>query len=251
MGALHKGHLSLVRKCAAENNITIVSIFVNPTQFNESSDFTAYPRNPRKDIDLLASSGTDVVFLPSVEEMYEANQDLLQIDLGTLDQSMEGAHRPGHFKGVITIVDKFLALINPDNAYFGLKDYQQFVIIRLLAKQRYPKINIVACPIEREPSGLAMSSRNELLTEEQKVEAALISATLFELQKNWRLVPFSQLLANAEVAFSNSMLNLEYLIVADANSLVPLTDYPDTGAGACIAARCGNVRLIDNIQVPA
>ena len=251
MGALHKGHLSLLQKSVSENNFTLVSIFVNPTQFNEASDFTAYPRNDAEDLRLLEKTGIDAVFLPSVEDMYGSDKSLLDLDLEGLDKTMEGAFRPGHFKGVITIVDKFFSLIKPHKAYFGLKDYQQLAVITLLAKKLHPEIKIIGCPIEREASGLAMSSRNELLSPEQRSEASAISRVLFRLKELWKKNDFASLIPEALDSVTSTSLKTEYLLIADAETLEPLHKYSGRPAVACIAVRSGKVRLIDNVRLPA
>jgi len=251
MGALHKGHLSLIEKSVSENNFTLVSIFVNPTQFNESSDFTAYPRNDEKDLRLLEKTGADAVFFPSVEGMYGSDKSLLNLDLEGLDTSMEGAFRPGHFKGVITVVDKFFSLAKPNKAYFGLKDYQQLAVITLMAEKLHPSIKIIPCPIEREESGLAMSSRNELLSEHQREEARAISKALFQLEEQWKKKDFRFLVPDALESLKSTSLSPEYLLIADSKTLVPLTSYTGRAAVACIAARSGKVRLIDNVLLPA
>ena len=252
MGALHEGHLSLLRQSKQENDITLLSIFVNPTQFNESSDFSNYPRTEEKDVALVLPLNIDAVFLPTKEEMYGSGKEqLLDFPLNGLDTVMEGRYRAGHFEGVVTIVDLFFSIIAPDAAYFGLKDFQQLAVIRYLAEQRHPHIRIVPCEIVRETNGLAMSSRNTLLSAEEKEKALLISRVLFSIRTNWKTLPFQELLDEARNSFKGSALDLEYLEIADARTLVSLSDYSDRPAVACIAARIGKVRLIDNCELPA
>lgn len=251
MGALHNGHISLIQKAKAETDFCLVSIFVNPTQFNESNDFNNYPRQEDKDILMLQSAHVDAVFLPRTEEMYSAGNPLLHLDLEGLDQVMEGTFRPGHFQGVVTVVDKFFGLIHPQKAFFGLKDFQQLAVIRLLARKRYPKIEIVPCEILREPHGLAMSSRNELLNATDREHAAVIFEILTELAQNWKKEPFLDLLLQARQAFSDTRMELEYLEISDALNLCPLSDYQGIPAVACVAVRIGGIRLIDNIELPA
>jgi pantoate--beta-alanine ligase len=249
MGALHNGHLSLITKSTYENEVTLVSIFVNPTQFNEASDFANYPRTENSDLELIRTSGATLVFIPETKDMYSEERELLQIDLEGLDEFMEGAHRPGHFNGVVTIVDKFFSLINPNKAYFGQKDFQQLAIIKLLAKKRHPGIEIVSCPIIREASGLALSSRNQLLSESEKTIAAHISSILVELSKHWKQIPIGDLKKNAIEAFTKLPMDLEYLEIVDDLTLRPILSYSNKIAVACVAVRLGKVRLIDNIRL--
>lgn len=250
MGALHEGHLSLIRMSILENECTLLSIFVNPTQFNESSDFKTYPRNESKDLDLISSLNIDAVFLPSTTEMYENDQNgLLDFSLEGLDNVMEGRFRKGHFDGVVTIVDKFFSLIKPDIAYFGLKDFQQLAIIRFLASKRHPSIKIAACPIIREMDGLAMSSRNALLNNDERRKATLIFKVLCTLKENWRVLPFNELINQARASFDGTDFTLEYLEISDSVTLKPLLDYNEKSAVACVAAKIGSVRLIDNCEL--
>ncbi len=251
MGALHEGHLSLIRSSQSENDATLLSIFVNPTQFNESSDFKNYPRTEEKDLSLIESLNVQAVFLPSTSEMYGSGEShLLDFPLNGLDSVMEGKYRKGHFNGVVTIVDTFFSLIQPDAAYFGLKDFQQLAIVRLLAEKRHPHIRIIACPIIREEDGLAKSSRNALLSEEERRKSVLISQVLFQIKNQWKSRPIEEIIEEGKAAFSHSDLQLEYLEIADSKSLVSLNKYSQKPAVACIAARIGNVRLIDNCELP-
>jgi pantoate--beta-alanine ligase len=249
MGALHAGHLSLIAKSSLENNVTLVSIYVNPTQFNEASDFLNYPRTEHSDLELIRTSGAAVVFIPETKDMYPDEKEILEIDLEGLDDLMEGAHRPGHFNGVVTIVDKFFSRIHPTRAYFGQKDFQQLAIIKLLAKKRYPHIEIISCPIIREPGGLALSSRNQLLSQSDKTIASNISSILITLKKSWKQKPIDELKKNAIQAFSELPMHLEYLEIVDEDRLMPVSSYSNNSAIACVAVRVGNVRLIDNIQL--
>lgn len=251
MGALHQGHISLIKKAQKETDFCLVSIFVNPTQFNESKDFNNYPRQEEKDILLLQDAQVDAVFLPRTEEMYSAGNPLLHLDLEGLDQVMEGTFRPGHFQGVVTVVDKFFSLIHPQKAFFGLKDFQQLAVIRLLARKRYPNIEIVPCEILREPHGLAMSSRNELLNPTDRDHAQWIFKILLELSKNWKQKTIPELLQLGRQSFMNTRMELEYLEISEAQSLKPLADYQGVHAVACVAVRIGGIRLIDNIELPA
>ncbi len=182
MGALHGGHLSLVKRCVEENDVCVVSVFVNPTQFNDKHDLETYPRTLDKDCALLEPAGCDYVFAPSVEEMYP-EPDTRTFDFGIVSAVMEGARRPGHFNGVAQIVSKLFYVVEPDNAYFGEKDFQQIAVIRAMVKQLDISVKINACPILRESDGLALSSRNVRLTSEQRQKAPLIARTLKESVK--------------------------------------------------------------------
>jgi pantoate--beta-alanine ligase len=250
MGALHAGHLSLIEQSQKENDITIISIFVNPTQFNESEDFKNYPRTEAADLSLLEQLNPDVVFLPPSTEMYGEQPQMLSIDLEGLDTVMEGRFREGHFQGVVTIVDKFFELLNPTRAYFGQKDFQQLAIIKLLAAKRYPNLQIVGCPIVREKDGLAMSSRNTRLSEQDRHEALILSRVLFALVKNWKTQPFAELLENAKNEFARTKVDLEYLEIVNAGNLQTVNEYSQEPLIACIAARVGGIRLIDNMFLP-
>jgi pantoate--beta-alanine ligase len=250
MGALHEGHLSLIRLAQMENECTLLSIFVNPTQFNETSDFKTYPRNEEKDLALIETLAIDAVFIPTTNEMYaDDKNDLLDFSLEGLDSVMEGRFRKGHFDGVVTIVDKFFSLIKPNIAYFGLKDFQQLAIIRFLASKRYPNIKIAACPIIRENDGLAMSSRNALLRRDERQKATLISKVLNKLKEQWRVLPFNELINQARTSFDGTDFTLEYLEISDSETLKPLYDYNEKPAVACVAAKIGSVRLIDNCEL--
>lgn len=251
MGALHDGHISLINRARKKTDFCVVSIFVNPTQFNESTDFNNYPRQEVQDLDMLQDASVDAVFLPQTDAMYATGNPLLELDLEGLDQVMEGTFRPGHFQGVVTVVDKFFSLIQPQQAFFGLKDFQQLAVIRLLARKRYPEIEIVPCEILREAHGLAMSSRNELLKPEDRQYAACIFQILSNLASSWKIRPFEEILMDARSAFTETRLELEYLEIADAFTLQPLSNYHLKPSVACVAVRIGGIRLIDNIELPA
>lgn len=250
MGALHQGHLALISKAVAENDICIVSIFVNPTQFNNSTDLEKYPRDLNKDIKLLESVGCNFVFAPESKEVYtiEELNGTFSFDFGGLDTVMEGKFRPGHFNGVVQIVSKLFQLINPDKAYFGEKDFQQLAIIHRMVKLMKFGTQIIDCPIVREESGLAMSSRNERLTDSQRKNAAAISAILV---KSTTFVPHltPKQLTDWVVSQINSAIDLEieYFEIADAETLQTAQNWDKPTVG-CIAVFCGNVRLIDNIR---
>ena len=250
MGALHEGHLSLIHRSVSENTRTVVSIFVNPTQFNESRDFDLYPRDEASDIDKISGSKTDLIFLPDSSEIYGENPVLLDFEFDNLDEPMEGKLRPGHFKGVVTIVDILFEIVRPDRAYFGQKDFQQLAIVRLLAEKRHPSTEIVACPIIRESSGLAMSSRNRLLSPEELHKAVHLSEILFEISNNWKKLSFPDLMKEAFNSVHQYGIKLDYLELVDKRTLKPLTDDTGLPSVACIAARVGKIRLIDNIELP-
>ena len=249
MGALHKGHLSLVERCVRENDICVVSVFVNPTQFNDKHDLETYPRTLEADCALLESAGCDFVFAPSVEEMYP-EPDTRTFDFGTVMQVMEGAKRPGHFNGVAQVVSKLFYIVEPDNAYFGEKDFQQIAVIRAMVKQLQIPVQINACPIVREADGLALSSRNTRLTPALRQKAPLIARTLPESKalaatKSVReVIDYVVNTLNADPD-----LEVEYYEIVDGDSLVSIQDWKDTSyAVGCVTVYCGEVRLIDNIK---
>lgn len=248
MGALHKGHLTLVQQSISENSLTICSIFVNPTQFNNSSDLEKYPRTVENDIELLSSVGCSAVFIPSVEDMYGNNVQSDTYDLGSLEQILEGAFRPGHFQGVATIVERLFKIVQPNRAYFGEKDFQQLLVIKKMTQTKQLPIDIIGCPIVREENGLAMSSRNMRLSEQQRKEAAVIYQFLKQIPLGGPNI--STLQQNAvQVIEQHPDFKVEYLEICSVpefsavNTLQPNQEYV-----ACIAVYCGEVRLIDNLQ---
>ena len=249
MGALHNGHISLVKKCIAENGCCVVSIFVNPTQFNDKKDLQLYPRTPQEDCKLLEEAGCNIVFAPEVEEMYPV-EDTRIFNLGPVAEVMEGKFRPGHFNGVAQIVSKLFYAAEPDNAYFGEKDFQQIAVIRSMAKELgLDKINIVAVPIVREEDGLALSSRNRRLSPEQRKNAPQIWETLCKSCK------FAESHTVAEtIKFVIDTLNgidqmrVEYYEIVNGKTLMPVQDWNEADyIVGCITVFCGEVRLIDNI----
>ena len=249
MGALHAGHLSLVKRCVDENDICVVSVFVNPTQFNDKKDLETYPRTLEKDCELLQSAGCDYVFAPSVEEMYP-EPDTRMFDFGKVMQVMEGARRPGHFNGVAQVVSKLFYIVEPDNAYFGEKDFQQIAVIRAMVKQLGLSVKINDCPILREADGLAMSSRNTRLTPELRQKAPLIARTLKE-STNFAPAKGVQEVIDYVVNTINQEpdMEVEYFEIVDGNTLEPIKDWKDTDYPVgCITVYCGEVRLIDNIK---
>ena len=248
MGALHEGHLALVRQCKAENDICVTSIFVNPTQFNNAEDLEKYPRTPEKDCALLESVGCDLVFLPSVQEMYP-EEDTRQFSFGLIETVMEGAMRPGHFNGVAQVVSKLFDMVTPDVAYFGEKDFQQVAIIRAMVSQLQSPVEIIQVPIVREPSGLAKSSRNMRLSDEELSQAVTISQALFESKVRMHTQDIAQTIAHVITQVdAQPTLTTEYFQIVDGDTLQPVGTWDDSAyIVGCIAAYCGEVRLIDNI----
>ena len=249
MGALHEGHASLVRRAVAENEIVVVSVFVNPTQFNDKNDLLKYPRTLEADCELLEKEGTAYVFAPSVEEIYP-EPDTRQFSYAPLDTVMEGKFRPGHFNGVCQVVSKLFMTVEPDVAYFGEKDFQQLAIIREMVKQMNFPLQIVGCPIVREADGLALSSRNARLSEEQRKQALEISQTLFksvEYAASHTLEETQQFVEESIAAAEG--LELEYFEIVDGMTLQKIASWVDTDyVVGCITVFCGEVRLIDNIK---
>ena len=263
MGALHQGHISLIIAAKSECDVVVCSIFVNPTQFNDLNDLANYPRTLDVDNQLLEKAGCDLVFVPEISEMYSAEELELKrqkvkdkswtqgktVDFGALEKVMEGAHRPGHFNGVAQVVSKLFRIVEPDKAYFGQKDFQQLAIIRSMVKQLGMPIRIISCPIMREPNGLAMSSRNERLTKEERESASLISKTLFKVKELYKSKTIAELKAFAQSEIrSEPQMELEYVEIADAETLQPINDVKQSkSAVVCIALKLGAVRLIDNV----
>ena len=249
MGALHNGHLSLVKRCVEENDVCVVSVFVNPTQFNDKNDLATYPRTLDKDCTLLEPAGCDYVFAPTEAEMYP-EPDARTFDFGTVSAVMEGARRPGHFNGVAQIVSKLFYAVEPDNAYFGEKDFQQIAVIRAMVKQLNIPVKINACPILREDDGLALSSRNVRLTPEQRQKAPLIARTLKE-STNFAAGKSVQEVIDYVVNTINAdpVMRVEYYEIVDGNTMESIKNWSDTDyAVGCITVYCGEVRLIDNIK---
>lgn len=263
MGALHKGHISLIDKAKTDCDVVVASIFVNPTQFNDLSDLKNYPRTFETDCQMLESAGCDILFAPEVSEMYtleelERKKQHIEdknwtegktVDFGLLEKVMEGAHRPGHFNGVAQVVSKLFRIVEPDKAYFGQKDFQQLAIIKSMVKQLALPIEVIACPIMREPNGLAMSSRNERLNPEQRKIASLISKILFKVKElqNSKSVDDLKKLASQDIK-TEPQFELEYFEIADTTTLQPIVTFNATQhPAAFIAVKLGPVRLIDNV----
>ena len=248
MGALHEGHLSLFRCCKAQNEVSIVSIFVNPAQFNDANDYRNYPRDVNHDIQKMENEGIDIAFIPSEKEMYP-HPGGKEYNFGYLETIMEGRFRPGHFNGVALAVHRLFDIITPDRAYFGEKDYQQLVIIRQLVKELSLPVEIVACPTVREESGLAMSSRNGLLEPEDRKRASVIFKTLKQAAGLWNSHNIEQIKQWVRDTISREEgFNLEYFEIADANDLKIIKSRDEANRRvACIALYFKGVRLIDNI----
>ncbi|MFC2151515.1 pantoate--beta-alanine ligase [Bacteroidota bacterium] len=249
MGALHNGHLSLIENSNQNNDITVVSIFVNPTQFNDKNDYAKYPRILEQDIEKLKKVKCNILFIPNENEMYPT-KDNREFDFGNLDKVMEGKHRPGHFRGVALIVSKLFEIVKPDKAYFGEKDFQQVAIIKHITKLLNFNISIISCPIIREEDGLAMSSRNMLLTKEQRANVSLISKTLSEARKKAKYKNVSDITTWViRTINENPFLEVEYFEIVDETNLKPINDWDQKeGIVGCIAVHVGTIRLIDNIR---
>jgi pantoate--beta-alanine ligase len=250
MGALHKGHLSLIECSQKKTDITVVSIFVNPTQFNNPNDLDKYPRTIEDDINKLQSVCTDILFMPNEKEMYP-EKDTRKFNFGNLETVMEGEFREGHFNGVAQIVSKLFDDVMPNKAFFGLKDFQQYVVIKELVRKFMPEtgIEIIGCPIIREEKGLAMSSRNELLTSEQRKHANSISEVLLLSKKDKNKLSVEEIKSKVvRIINLNQFLEVEYFDIVDDVRLEKIKDWDEKNEKVgCIAVFCGSVRLIDNI----
>ncbi len=251
MGALHDGHLQLMRKAKEENDLLVVSVFVNPIQFNNPEDLEKYPRDIKKDSDLLISVGCDILFFPTVEEMYPPGETKRTYDFGILENVMEGASRPGHFNGVGVVVSKLFNICLPHKAYFGEKDYQQLAIINKLVEIESIPVEIVPCPIVREEDGLAMSSRNARLSPDDRKSAPYIYEVLKEAKENSEFLCVNRLKQFVINQFADRPeFDVEYFELADDVDLQPINTH-DTSVGTMgfIAVKLGMVRLIDNIRI--
>lgn len=250
MGALHEGHLSLIAQSTRQNSLTVCSIFVNPTQFNNKEDFKHYPISIERDIEQLASAGCDVLFLPDEQEIYPENYQPRHYDLGRLERILEGYYRPGHFQGVCQVVDILLSIVKPDNLYVGQKDYQQCMVITrlvsLLGKQNQIRINIA--PTIRESDGLAMSSRNRRLSGSQRAKALAIYKELMAMKASLHTQPLEQLKQESAQHLQEAGFSVDYVEIANAETLEPASD---TGEHlvALIAASLDDIRLIDNLSL--
>lgn len=248
MGALHEGHLALVKEALKEVDRVVVSIFVNPTQFNNSGDLEKYPRMLETDINLLNSVGDVIIFAPDYSEVYSETDNYVPFDMEGLDRVLEGKFRSGHFEGVAHVVWNLFQIVQPDKAFFGLKDFQQVAVIKLMVKKLNLPIEIIACPTRRNKDGLALSSRNLRLSEQEREDALIIYKTLvFVKNLKPELTPAEAKLKATDF-FNKGKLNLEYLEIVEDETLTSLSDTWVENCTCCIAAFCGDVRLIDNIQ---
>lgn len=246
MGALHEGHLSLIELAKQQNSIVVCSIFVNPSQFNDPKDLEKYPRTIEADIKMLEQGGCDVLFNPEVNEMYDGNEHW-HLNIGQTEHLLEGKFRPGHYQGVTQVVYKLLNIVNPDTAYFGQKDYQQFLIIDKMVNMLNMPVNLVMCPIKREADGLAMSSRNIHLTPDDRRHALVLSKTLNWLKDNFDSTHIPALKKEAEQMIGAAPgVELDYFEIADGDTLLP-ADNTTKNIVALVAAKVGKTRLIDNV----
>jgi pantoate--beta-alanine ligase len=249
MGALHEGHLSLVEKANKECGVSVVSIFVNPTQFNDPKDLEKYPRTPEKDAALLETVDCDVLFMPTVDAVYPSGQDFtIKLDFKQLEKVMEGEFRPGHFAGMATVVNRLLDIVKPDNLYMGQKDYQQQAIVRDMLRQQNSKITLKMCPTLREADGLAMSSRNVRLTPRMRDAAPVIFQTLTAAKKALKSYNSALVKGTAFQKMEAAGLHPEYFEIVDGNTLMSVRNFEGSDfIVACMAAFAGDVRLIDNL----
>jgi pantoate--beta-alanine ligase len=248
MGALHQGHLSLIEQAQQVNNVVVCSVFVNPSQFNDPKDLEKYPRTIEADTKLLEQVNCNVLFYPAVAEIYDDNEQW-HLDIGPLEHLLEGEFRPGHYQGVMQVVNKLFNIVMPDNAFFGQKDYQQFMVISQMARLLNMPVKLMMCTIKREDSGLAMSSRNIHLSADDRQHALVLSKTLNWLKDNFDKKNIAQLKPQAEIMITQEPgVNLDYLAIADGETLQPATEESKTFV-ALVAAKVGNTRLIDNMII--
>jgi len=251
MGALHSGHISLIKRSKIEANITVCSIFVNPTQFNDTSDLEKYPRTLENDLELLLNAQTDIVFAPSVLEIYPKGlKTAVEIELGQLATVMEGAFRPGHFEGMMEVVNRLLDIVEPNKLFMGQKDFQQAAIVQEMLNQTNRPTELVVCPIIRENNGLAMSSRNQRLSAEEKEQAKILYESLKFAKAQMLTKSIEQVKKEAVLMIEAEGLNSIYFEISDAISLKPLDNWEESkNIVACLAAFMGNIRLIDNAVI--
>ncbi len=251
MGSLHEGHLSLVRRARSECDLVVVSVFVNPTQFNDPEDLAAYPRDPEGDQKLLEKEGVDLLFMPLQQEVYpEADPQPPGIDLGFLNERMEGGQRPGHFEGVLMVLDRLFGMLRPHRAYFGEKDFQQLLVVRALVEQRRWGIEVVGVPIVRESNGLALSSRNQRLSPEGRERASNIFRVLEWMRDHLHERTVDELKEEADRRLRRVGMDVEYIEIADERSLEPVSGSSSKRPlRAFVAASIEGVRLIDNLAL--
>jgi pantoate--beta-alanine ligase len=251
MGALHAGHISLIENSLKSTDITVSSVFVNPTQFNDAGDLARYPRTPEKDAQMLEKAGCHVLFLPEVAEIYP-EKDNRQFNFGHLDTILEAAHRPGHFNGVAQVVSILFDIVHPDKAFFGSKDYQQVMIIKALTKQLKLNIEVIACPTLREPDGLAMSSRNMLLNSEERKAAGLIPVIMQaakKLKNDGKTIEEIKQFVTGKLS-ADPIYKLDYFEICNADTLIPLSSLNNSVKSiSLIACFVGKIRLIDNLAL--
>ncbi len=252
MGALHEGHISLIEIARQHSDIVVSSIFVNPKQFNDVSDFVNYPTSLDKDLEMLLEADTDVVYVPSVNDIYPENYvQPASLDLGTLDNTMEGKYRPRHFDGVVQVVDILLQAVQPQKLFLGMKDFQQIKVIKKLTDHRHPYVEVIPCPTLREEDGLAMSSRNRRLTPTQRSQAYQVYASLLSVKKKFQDIPPTMAAKNA-IDKLNEMegFSVDYLEIVDFDTMQPIKEWQKSGSQvACIAVKLGGIRLIDNLII--
>lgn len=248
MGTLHEGHFSLVQQSLSACDHSVVSIYVNPKQFNNAEDYEAYPRQVESDLVRLQSVGVNAVYLPTFEELFSEENPATALDLHGLDVLLEGASRPGHFRGVVEVVYALLQHVKPDKLFLGLKDYQQVLVIKNMVSDLSLPLSVVACETQRAPNGLALSSRNQRLSMEQQAQAAVLYRVLTKIKNNQKSHTPSELLAQGIEELTQASLVVDYLVVVDAQSLITLDSF-GPHALACVAATCHGVRLIDNMPL--
>ena len=251
MGALHSGHISLITKAKTENDLVLCSIFINPTQFNDAKDFEKYPVTIEQDICLLEKAGCSILFLPTIDEMYAKGiNNLVHFDLGFIETILDGKYRPGHFQGVCQVVHRLLEIVLPDKLYLGQKDFQQCMVLNKMAATAYPSLQIIICPTQREPDGLAMSSRNLRLAPEDRLLAVNIFSTLQFIKNNIKPGDVNNLKQNAIAFLTVKGFKVDYVEICNADSLQLLNDWNGkTGIVILIAAFLNGVRLIDNLLI--
>ncbi len=252
MGALHDGHLSLISASKAKTDITVCSIFVNPTQFNDKKDFDKYPIQLDRDLEMLLAANCDVVFVPSVEEVYPSGiLEKTDVDLGFIGKTLDAAHRPGHFEGVLQVVKRLLDIVQPDYLFLGQKDYQQCMVISKLVKHYQLPVKVEICDTLREKDGLAMSSRNVRLSANERAISVKLSQAIFYIKENIAEQPITSLIqTQKDILAKDGLIDVEYLIVVNGETLEPIESYQkDIPLTALIAAKIGQVRLIDNVII--
>ena len=252
MGALHQGHLSLIEQSKQQTDFTICSIFVNPTQFNDKKDYDKYPIQIDKDLEMLLAANCDIAFLPTVEQVYPTGTlDKINIDLGFVGKTLDAEHRPGHFEGVLQVVKRLLDIVQPDVLFLGQKDYQQCMVLTRLVEHFQLPVEVKICETLRENDGLAMSSRNARLNEDDRKIAVKLSQALFYIKENISKIPIQQLIdEQINLIQEDDLIKVEYLVIVNGKTLEPITEYdaqmPTT---TLVAAKVGEVRLIDNVIV--